>query len=125
MGGVALRALTAACTWTSSCPSAKMPAELLNELRCGLRMLKQALATTTPREVRVEHCAPVLIFTDGSHGPEYSGFGAVLLDPSSGAAEAFGQVLEEPQVRAIQEGTGSTQIIGQMESLPVLLALRR
>ena len=65
---------------------------------------------------------PVLLFTDGAWEQDVATVGAVLYDPEEGVVRAFGRDVPRSVVRAWQEDGKRTQVIGQAEIFPALLA---
>jgi hypothetical protein len=87
----------------------------------ALRWLATTLPVARPRTVQaLASTRPVIIFTDGACEGEGASCGGVLLDGD--CAEFFGLRVPEETYSAWRRGE-STQVIGQAELWPVLLAL--
>ena len=105
-------------------PHSKYP--LTTEARSALQWMKQHLTTSAPRAVTSTTHPPILVFTDGACEPAGGGgicatVGGVIIDPVSGRRECFGDEL--PLMLCQILGLKSdTQVIGQAELLPVLIA---
>ena len=103
--------------WASESRS-RMPSELL---KLALSHAVLHLESAGPRVVgprRKEK--PVLIFTDGACEPEGTTVGGVLVDGS--LTQCFGCAVSATQVEAWKTKLNQTQVIGQAELFPVLLA---
>ena len=96
--------------------------KLGRKLEFALRMLKHILRHGPSRKIDTsDNRRPVLVFTDGSHDDSRSGWGLVFMDLEYGKAFVTGSVVpHELRERWLSE-VGS-QIIGQVELLPILLA---
>ena len=89
-------------------------------LRCALRNLKKA----KPREVHAwSGIPPILVFTDGASEEDGKKVthGAVIYDPYSNFAQAFGDDVPSGWVEKWTV-SGKRQVIGQAEIFPVLAA---
>ena len=94
---------------------------LSDPLRRSLTDLIEVLATSPPKVLqRKNTLPPLLVFTDGAC-EETTSVGAVLIDPA-GSVEYFGAVLRDDLVDSWKSKQGQTQVIGQAELFPVLLA---
>jgi hypothetical protein len=95
--------------------------KLGHKLEFALRMLKQILLHGPARKIdTADNRRPILVFTDGSHDEQRSGWGLVFMDLEYNKTFVTGSVVpHELRERWLSE-VGS-QIIGQVELLPVLL----
>ena len=66
---------------------------------------------------------PVLIFGDACCEPHLHGVGAILVDPVVGVCQAFGRATWPAVSSEFERLTGASQIVGQLELLPILMAL--
>lgn len=94
------------------------------QLARSLYNLRRHLVGARPREVRVAHPAPPLLFVDGAFETDSAGnpqgsIGGVLLDPLDAAFEFFRMTLAAEQVAFLLGELGKTAIF-QLEILPVL-----
>ena len=126
VGGMALRALTAACTCGGARQGRPLPSDVVDELHAGLRLLKFALVQGPPREIHVGLTAPALVFTDGTleglPGQEVASIGGVLVDPRAGAMAYFAAVIGNRALRVIMSECLAP--IVAVELLGVYVAMR-
>ena len=90
-------------------------------MRVALCSLEELLSAAGPR--LVEHRSmspPILIFTDGAFELAGSSVGGILIVPGM-RWQAFGATLTDKAAKALSK-VGQTQIIGQVEILPVVVA---
>ena len=81
------------------------------------------LTTHRPRVVAMGRSRPPLVaYTDGAV-EDVTTVGGALFDKSSGFASAFGEVVPEEVVRSWAGKLGQSQVIGQAEIAPTILAL--
>jgi hypothetical protein len=118
-GAAALRTLGSYADGHSHSP-------LLNDdTAMALKWLCRYLENSRPRTVFAWQRRPVIIFTDGACEPDGQGvlvtIGAVLFMPESGVVQYFGTTVP-PSVTALWSDGGKSQLVGQAELLPVLLA---
>ena len=121
-GGAALRAISQALqTGGRAIKTAGPLAQALGHLR-------EHLLRARPREIRLVHGLPPLIFIDGSFdtgddGKPRGGIGGIILDPKDMIYESFSLALAPAQVSFLLGVAGVTAIF-QLEILPALVARR-
>ena len=119
-GGVALRALGSAIVTND-----KRTISIQGELARALFSLRQHLLGARPREIRVAHRHPPVLFVDGAFetaddGSYIGSIGAVIYDPIDKACELFRLSVSSPHL-AFLLGAGKTAIF-QLEILPVVVS---
>ena len=83
------------------------------------------LGAAAPREIQLHSSSPpVLVFGDGVCEATLQGVGAIALDTDSALCEAFGGRFWEDLVNRLRRAARSDQIIGQLDIIPFLPALR-
>ena len=96
------------------------------EIRWAIAWWMQFLSSSRPRTVSVEAGSPLLlIWTDGAFEQESAApasCGAVMLDPLDDAFECFGLPIDDRLCEAWRAGGTRTQLIGQAELFPTILA---
>jgi hypothetical protein len=121
-GQLFFRVAAPVCRLLSRWASVGAERQLTPEMIVGLRSVKGSLGAAGPRIV--EPCSsvpPVLIFTDGACEPEGTSVGGVLFSPGN-RPQVFGARLTRSAAASLTSKEGQTQIIGQAEILPVLIA---
>ena len=95
---------------------------ITEELRRGLEWLVQHFKTAEPRTVEAG-CdkPPVIVFTDGACEEDGTTVGGVLYVPGR-APECFGAKLSEETTAVWKTKLDQTQVIGQAEIFPLLIA---
>ena len=101
------------------------PRPVEDRLLAALRWWLSFLFAGSPREVfRSVPVRPALLFGDGACEATYDGIGAVLFDDALPLCEAFGCEVPRDVAGVLRNATGNEQIIGQLEILPFVVALR-
>lgn len=92
------------------------------EMSTGLRSIRMYMSVAGPRSIEpISSVCPVVIFTDGACEPEGTTIGGVLLVQGE-QTQAFGAKLTSEAVDLLVSKSGQTQVIGQAEILPILVA---
>ena len=81
------------------------------------------IASAGPKVIRARtpSVPPVLVFSDGACEVECTSIGAVLIDPL-GICECFGAVMNEATIASWRSSEAQSQVIGQAELFPLLVA---
>ena len=121
-GGAALRSLGLAIQTSGPTVSIR------GQLAVALFNLRQHLLTSRPREIRVDHKNPPLIFTDGAFehstdGVPHGGIGGILVDFAADRYEYFSLNLKPTYLKFLL-GSAAKTIIFELEVLPVFVARR-
>ena len=92
-------------------------------LEAALRGWIRAIGEAPPRSLVFHSDAPpVIVFTDGCCEDGWAGIGAVMIDPLTRTAKAFGTAIPTDFFGMLMEDSQSEQLIGQAELLPVIAA---
>ena len=95
---------------------------ITDEMRAALKSIEPALGVAGPRIIEPQSLLmPVIIFTDGACEPEGTSIGGVLLVQGQ-RPRAFGAMLRRDAAERLTSKIGQTQVIGQAELLPMLVA---
>ena len=103
---------------------AAVPGErwLTNEMSFALHAAVSALSSAGPRKIGPPSGRkPVLIFTDGAC-EDCTSVGGMLYDPNDECIECFGAVVHQSLIDTWKTKVDQTQVIGQAEIFPVLVA---
>ena len=96
--------------------------QLEPQLKQALMVVCEALSSAKPRRVGLpDGSPPIIIFTDGACELECTSIGGILFDGTS-QPEAFGAVMSKSTIESWASKVGQTQVIGQAEIFPVLVA---
>jgi hypothetical protein len=105
-------------SWSSKGIDRKVTPELMVLLEYSLAALKAA----KPRVVCCSAASePVIVFIDGACEPEGTSIGAIMFCPGV-QPQAFGAILDEETVCSWKSTTDQTQVIGQAEICPMVVA---
>jgi hypothetical protein len=92
------------------------------EMSFALQAASGVLDTAKPRKIgRPSHSKPVLVFTDGAC-ENITSVGGMIFDPEDGTVECYGAVVSPAFVDTWKSTAEQTQVIGQAEIFPVLVA---
>jgi hypothetical protein len=116
------RVAAPACRLLSRWASVGFKRKLTDEVKLAISVGCTSLFNAKPKVV-LPACAdrPVCIFTDGACEPEGSSIGGVIFDGSQ-APELFGAMLSKSVVDSWCTKLGQSQVIGQAELFPLLVA---
>ena len=119
LGGPALRALSRVETGSATHTDVRAALSALSQLVTDMQVMR-------PRRVPARFGTPILLFTDGACEPGPAGrpvvtIGAVLFQPGVRDPLVFGELVPDLLVDAWAGGT-KTQVIGQAELAPVIVA---
>ena len=110
------------CRMLSAHASVGQYGRLHPSLKQALSVVSDALAAAKPRRVGLpDGSPPIIVFTDGACETECTSIGGILIDGSD-QPEAFGAVISASTVESWASKVGQTQVIGQAEIFPVLVA---
>ena len=99
-------------------------APMAGKLAAALDWWRAFVFHAAPRELRLfVPTLPLLLFGDGCCEENLHGIGAAIFDQGTGHHEYFGMKVWPRVSRLLVDGVGSQQIIGQLELLPILVAL--
>ena len=95
---------------------------LTDEMIAALKSIEPAMSVAGPRLIEPS-CSerPVLIWTDGACEPDGTTIGGVMIEVGE-RPQAFGARLTAEAAQRLATKTGQTQVIGQAELLPILVA---
>ena len=110
------------CRLLSSWSSKGVDRSVTPELGLLLSSSYIALRDAKPKVVRCrEPEAPVVVFIDGACEPEGTSIGGVMFYPGR-IPEAFGAILDQTTVDSWKTSPDQTQVIGQAEICPLIVA---
>jgi hypothetical protein len=110
------------CRVLSKWASVGFERKLTDEMKFALSAGCEALLNAGPKKVtRRSRDKPVLIFTDGACEADGTTIGGVIFDGDS-APELFGARIAEKTVKSWCTKLDQTQVIGQAELFPLLIA---
>jgi predicted RecB family endonuclease/ribonuclease HI len=106
--------------------AARRTSEVTEDLRQSLSAVSKMLASGKPREINTRSHEIMYIYTDASYSPEEEtgGLGGVLCSSDGSVVSWFGEDLDQAFCSRFRS-EGQTQIIGELEALAVLVALKR
>ena len=95
---------------------------LTDEMIAALKSIEPAMSVAGPRLIEPS-CSerPVLIWTDGACEPDGTTIGGVMIEVGE-RPQAFGARLTAEAAQRPATKTGQTQVLGQAELLPILVA---
>lgn len=121
-GQLFFRVAAPVCRLLSRWASNGSERRLTDEMSLALRSLQLVLDSAGPRVVEPRSLdEPIIIFTDGACEPSGSTIGGIIFIRGM-RPEVFGARLTAAAALALTSKVGQTQIIGQAELLPVLVA---
>ena len=95
---------------------------MTEEMRVALRSIEPAMSVAGPRLIEPSSAErPILIWTDGACEPEGTAIGGVMIKFGE-RPQAFGAKLTVDAAQRLATKSGQTQVIGQAELLPILVA---
>ena len=95
---------------------------MAEEMIVGLKSIEPAMNVAGPRLIEPSSSErPVLIWTDGACEPDGTTIGGVMIRVGE-QPQAFGARLTAKAAQRLATKTGQTQVIGQAELLPILVA---
>jgi hypothetical protein len=110
------------CRFLSSWSSKGIDKSVTPELAFLLSSSLVALKGAKPKVVRCHEAeAPVVVFIDGACEPEGTSIGGIIFAPGR-VPEAFGAVLDSATVESWKTSAEQTQVIGQAEICPLVVA---
>ena len=121
-GQLFFRVAASVCRLLAAWASIGAERKLTLEMKAGLNALDQIMSSAGPRLVEpISAMPPIIIFTDGACEATGSSIGGIIFIPGR-RPEAFGALLTDSAVKSLTSKLGQTQVIGQAELLPVLVA---
>ena len=105
--------------------SAKRKSEVTEDLTVSLNSVARMLLHGRPREIDSTSHEVLFLYTDASYSPEdeSGGVGGVLCGSDGKILAWFGEELSSEVCRRLK-ATGQSQLIGELEALAVLVALK-